>query len=138
MQNSPKSQRGSFDAIEALIVLAIIGILATVGLPLISRLFTDTLSEGHRVGELVKVTNGGVWCKTWEGELKLQEGGSSESDNGRWKFTIENVGMAARCQGLLGKRVLVSYKQKGLNLNRCSGDSAYRALSVDGLDREKY
>lgn len=94
------------------------------------RVGTPRYSEGTRVGELIKFTRSGVFCKTWEGELKLQEGGSSQSDNGRWDFTVEDIGTAATAQGLIGQRVMVAYYEKGANLNRCTGASRYRAERI--------
>ena len=86
-------------------------------------------SRGERVGEMVKMTRKGLVYKTWEAELKLQEGGSSDGDNGRWAFTIPD-GMAARGQAALGHRVKVSYWQAGLQVNPAAGDTDYHAEEI--------
>ena len=127
-----KNQKG-FVLIELMIVVAILGILLAVLVPFGLRLFTDKFSDGARVGELVKFTNSGVFCKTFEAELKLQEGGSSEGDNGRWAFTVDRPELVEAFKQALGKRVKVAYFQKGTNINRCTGDSTYRAQSVELL-----
>ncbi len=119
--------------VELMIVLMVLGILAGIVVPLAMRGLTDRYSEGARVGELVKFSRSGVFCKSFEAELKLQEGGSSEGDNGRWKFTVDKQELVPMFQAALGKRVKVDYWQKGLVINRCSGDSTYRAQSVEVL-----
>ena len=123
-----KRERG-FTMVEAMIVAALLGIFAALVIPRIAPVFANDnrVSEGARVGELVKVTHKGIWFKTWEAELKLQEGGSGDSDNGRWAFTVP-AGMASIAQSNLGKRVMVVYFEKGLQLDPRDGDTKYHAV----------
>lgn len=68
-------------------------------------------STGQRSGVLVKLSYKGVVHKSWEGELKLQEGGSSLEDTGRWQFSVPDERVARELGENMGKSVTLSYDQ---------------------------
>jgi prepilin-type N-terminal cleavage/methylation domain-containing protein len=118
-----KNQKG-FTLLELMIVVAIVGISLSLFIPM----FVGQVSDGDRVGELVKLSNKGYFCKTFEGALKVSEGGG-EGEKGVWEFTVLDPAVVAQMKELLGKRVKIHYDQIGFR-NPCSGDTSYSAISV--------
>lgn len=68
-------------------------------------------SEGERSGELVKFAKKGLLVKSWEGELKIQEGGSSQYDNGRWNFSVIDENEAQEIKKMISKNIYTLISQ---------------------------
>ncbi len=116
-----KNQKG-FTIVEPMIVICVVAIFAALIVPAFNT------SDGNRVGELVKLSNKGIFCKTSEGSLKISEGGGGDS-NGLFDFTIQDKALTNEAQALLGKRVKVTYHQSP-RFNRCKGDTSYDIVSI--------
>jgi hypothetical protein len=85
-------------------------------------------STGERVGYVQKFSRKGVVCKTWEGELTVvTQPGIPPST---FTFTVRDDAVARAINGVLGKRVALSYQQKKGVPTSCFGETEYW---VDGV-----
>ncbi|MGB0428505.1 MAG: 6-phosphogluconate dehydrogenase [Flavobacteriales bacterium] len=84
-------------------------------------------SEGYRSGELVKITNKGLFFKTWEGELSQ---GISESH--RFIFSVEtkDTEVIRRLKKHQGKQLNLTYIER-LGTFPWLGDSNYFVKKVE-------
>jgi prepilin-type N-terminal cleavage/methylation domain-containing protein len=121
-------QKG-FTLVELMIVVAIVAILGAI----IGPFFFGSRSDGFRVGELVKFSNKGLMCKTWEGTLKVSEAGTSRNgDSGMWDFTIQDGStLIAQAQALAGRRVKITYHEQATRFNRCNGETRYDVVTIE-------
>lgn len=106
-------QKG-FTLIETMIVFVTLGIIAAAVMPGCG-LHID-YSDGERTGVIYKLSNKGMICKTWEGEMNL--GGASADGNGQmvpnqWRFTVKDKSILPKIQEAAksGKRITVHYKE---------------------------
>ncbi len=112
----------------------ILTLLALVLLPVvvIGLWTTATLgysySKGERAGYLQKLSDKGWVCKTWEGELALQNlpGSSPEIFN----FSVRDNAVAKQLQELEGQKVALIYEQHKGVPSRCFGESEYFVTGV--------
>ena len=87
-----------------------------------------TYSEGSRAGYLQKISRKGWICKTWEGELALTTVPGVAPV--LWNFTVRKEAVARQLNIVIGRRVLVFYREhKGIP-SRCFGDTNYFVDSV--------
>lgn len=96
-------------------------------------------SEGERTGVVVKFSNKGVFCKTWEGTMNL--GGMATNSDGAvvpnvWNFTVTDESLVSAVQAAQrsGGRVTIKYSQ-WLVAPLCAMDSDYEAVGVARGDR---
>jgi hypothetical protein len=85
-------------------------------------------SKGERAGYLQKLADKGWVCKTWEGELAMQNlpGTAPEIFN----FSVRDNGVAKQLQELEGQKVALVYEQhKGVPTS-CFGESEYFVTAV--------
>lgn len=80
-------------------------------------------SKGERAGYLQKLSDKGWVCKTWEGELALQNmpGAAPEI----FHFSVREAAVAKQLQGLEGQRVALHYEQHKGVPSTCFGESEY-------------
>lgn len=127
-----KNEKG-FTLVEAMIVVAILGMLASLGFSGCSKLLRD-YSDGQRTGVLVKFSNKGALCKTWEGALNTTQG------NDLFDFSVDEQAshgedaqaVIKAASALVGQHVTVKYVQRA-RLNPCRGETSYWALEMKPL-----
>jgi hypothetical protein len=112
----------------------ILTLLAIVLLPILGfGLWTaSTLgfsyAKGERAGYLQKLSSKGWVCKTWEGELALQNlpGSSPEI----FRFSIRDEAVAKQVQTLEGQKVALTYEQHKGVPSTCFGETEYFITAI--------
>ena len=106
----------------ALVMLAVAGYLVFI--------FTWSYSDGDRVGYLQKFSRKGWLCKTYEGELAMTTVPGVAPVI--WTFSVQmwNDPIAGRINGLLGKKVVLQYRELRYLPGTCFGETPY---FVDGV-----
>jgi hypothetical protein len=90
-----------------------------------------TYSEGERVGFARKLSNKGWVCKTWEGEISMNNSvGAQESV---FEFTVRDPAIVEKFRALEGKQVTVLYKERVGIPSSCFGDTPYHAYDVRAI-----
>lgn len=90
-------------------------------------------SDGERTGTVTKLSNKGLFCKTWEGELLM--GGIRQTENGPaanvWTFTVTDPKWLEPLQKAqnIGERVTIGYVQ-WFAAPPCTSESGYEVTSV--------
>ncbi len=91
--------------------------------------FNWSYSDGDRTGYLQKFSRKGWLCKTYEGELAMTTVPGVAPVI--WNFTVWNDGVATKVNELLGKRVVLHYREyRGIPGN-CFGETDYFVESVE-------
>jgi hypothetical protein len=103
-----------------LVVLAGAGYLAFA--------LTYTYSDGDRAGYLQKFSRKGWLCKTYEGELAMTTVPGVAPV--LWNFTVRDEAVANGINVLLGKRVVLHYRELRFLPTACFGETGY---FVDGV-----
>ena len=85
-------------------------------------------SEGDRAGYLQKFSRKGWICKTYEGELAMTTVPGTAPVI--WEFSVWDDAVAKKLNGLLGKRVVVHYREFRNVPTNCFGATDY---FVDGI-----
>lgn len=85
-------------------------------------------SKGERAGYMQKLSDKGWICKTWEGELAMQNlpGGVPAI----FEFSVRDEGVAKQIQALEGTRVSLVYEQHKGVPTKCFGESEYFVTAV--------
>ena len=112
----------------------ILTLLALVLLPVVvvgiwtSATLGFSYSKGERAGYLQKLSDKGWVCKTWEGELALQNlpGSSPEI----FHFSVRDTAVAKQLQELEGQKVALIYEQHKGVPSTCFGESEYFVMGV--------
>ena len=111
-------QRGAKRVLLALILSPII--LAALYLLVV---FNWSFSDGERAGYLQKLSHKGWICKTYEGELAMTTVPGLAPVI--WNFTVWDEAVATKLTGLLGKRIVLHYREyRGLPTD-CFGSTDY-------------
>ncbi len=112
MKNNPKG----FTLVETLIIVAIIGLLAAMIVPLagIPGGAFQNYANGTRAGVVTKMSNKGLFWKSWEAEMNT--GGTVQGENGAvasvFAFNVDPKAVLEIKTALEnGKRVQVVYRQ---------------------------
>jgi hypothetical protein len=90
-----------------------------------------SFSEGDRVGYLQKFSNKGWLCKTYEGELAMTTVPGVAPV--LWPFTVKDSGVADRVNGLLGRRVVLHYREHRGIPTDCFGETGYFVDRVEPM-----
>ncbi len=87
-----------------------------------------TYASGERAGFLLKVSERGWLCKTWEGELQMTAipGAAPE----KFLFSTRSDSIAAELNKVAGQRVVLNYAQHKGVPSSCFGDTEYFVTGV--------
>jgi hypothetical protein len=80
-------------------------------------------SDGDRAGYLQKFSRKGWVCKTYEGELAMTTVPGVAPV--LWQFSVWDKAVAEQINGLLGKRVVVHYREYRHIPTSCFGETNY-------------
>src|SRR5690242_15516296 len=110
----------------ALLVLAAGGYLFFI--------FNWSYSYGDRVGYLQKISRKGWLCKTYEGELAMTTVPGVAPV--LWTFSVKiwDEPLAQQINGLLGKKVVLHYREFRYLPSTCFGETSYFVDSVKAVD----
>lgn len=112
----------------------ILTLLALVVVPLLvigiwtSATLGFSYSKGERAGYLQKLSDKGWVCKTWEGELAMQNLPGVPPEI--FHFSVRDNGLAKKIQELEGQKVALGYEQHKGVPSTCFGESEYFVTSV--------
>ncbi len=110
--------------------LVVIVLLFAIYLALV---LTFSYSDGDRAGYLQKLSRKGWICKTYEGEMAMTTVPGVAPT--LWLFTVKDEAVAQQLNGLMGKRISVTYEEHiGIPTN-CFGDTRYFVNKVTVLDK---
>ncbi len=89
-------------------------------------------STGERAGWVQKFSKKGWLCKTWEGELALENlpGATQE----KFLFSVRDEAVAESVNKFMGKRVSLHYEEKVGLPTSCFGDTRHFVTSVKAVD----
>jgi hypothetical protein len=109
-----------------LLILAIGGYLVFI--------FNWSYSDGDRVGYLQKLSHKGWLCKTYEGELAMTTVPGVAPV--LWTFSVKmwDEPLAQQVNVLLGKRVVLHYREFRYLPSTCFGDTPYFVDSVKSAE----
>jgi hypothetical protein len=85
--------------------------------------FNWTYSDGNRAGYIQKFSRKGWICKTHEGELAMTTVPGVAPV--LWGFTVWDDRVAADLSQVMGKRVILHYKEYRYLPTTCFGETAY-------------
>jgi hypothetical protein len=88
-----------------------------------------TYSSGDRVGYVLKLSEKGWLCKTWEGELSMQPLPGTVAE--KFPFTIRSDSIAHVVQRLQAQQVRLFYEQHKGVPSSCFGESQYFVSRVE-------
>jgi hypothetical protein len=114
------------------ILLGLFGIPAAVAALYLAFVLNFSYSEGDRAGYLQKFSDKGWLCKTHEGELAMTTVPGVAPV--LWDFTVRDAAVATQVNALLGKRVILHYKEHRGLPTTCFGETAY---FVDRIEAAK-
>jgi hypothetical protein len=96
-----------------------------------------TYSEGTRAGQLIKISEKGVFFKTNEGELNmggLRMGNPNDGLEGNlWQFSVLDERIIGELENAEGKRVKLSYKER-YKAMPWQGETNYFITNVEVID----
>ena len=112
--------------VAALLLLAAAGYLFFI--------FNWSYSDGDRAGYLQKLSRKGWICKTYEGELAMTTVPGVAPVI--WTFSVRmwDDPLASQINGLLGKKVVVHYRELRYLPSTCFGETSYFVDSVKAAD----
>lgn len=85
-------------------------------------------SKGERAGYLQKLSEKGWVCKTWEGELAMQNLPGSAPEI--FHFSVRETSLAKQIQELEGQKVALIYEQHKGVPSQCFGESDYFVTGI--------
>ncbi len=90
-------------------------------------------SSGERPGYVQKFSRKGWICKTWEGELAMVSIPGTMTE--KFYFTVRDDSVAARVNQMIGKRVVLTYKQHKGVPTHCFGETEYFVVDVKPVEQ---
>jgi hypothetical protein len=118
----------------------ILSLLALVLLPIVGfGIWTGatlgfSYSKGERAGYLQKLSDKGWVCKTWEGELALQNLPGAVAPE-IFHFTVRDAAVVKQIQELEGQKVALIYEQHKGVPSTCFGESEYFVTGVARVNK---
>jgi hypothetical protein len=94
--------------------------------------FNYSYSDGNRAGYIQKFSKKGWVCKTHEGELAMTTVPGTAPV--LWEFTVTDEKVAAQMMQVMGKRVVLHYKEFRYLPTTCFGETTYFVDRVDVQD----
>ena len=91
--------------------------------------FNCSYSDGNRAGYIQKFSKKGWLCKTHEGELAMTTVPGTAPL--LWEFTVWDDGVARQLSQVMGKRVVLHYKEYRYLPTTCFGDTTYFVDAVE-------
>jgi len=85
--------------------------------------FNYSYSDGNRAGYIQKFSKKGWVCKTHEGELAMTTVPGTAPV--LWEFTVRDDAIASQISQVLGKRLVLHYKEYRYLPTACFGDTPY-------------
>jgi hypothetical protein len=85
--------------------------------------FNYSYSDGNRAGYIQKFSRKGWVCKTHEGELAMTTMPGTAPV--LWEFTVRDDAVASQISQVLGKRLVLHYKEYRYLPTACFGDTPY-------------
>ena len=104
-------------------------LLFFIGAAYLTVVFNWTYSDGNRAGYIQKFSTKGWLCKTHEGELAMTTVPGTAPV--LWQFTISDDKVAAQLSEVMGKRVILHYKEYRHIPTTCFGDTTYFVDKVE-------
>jgi hypothetical protein len=91
--------------------------------------FNWSYSDGNRAGYIQKFSTKGWMCKTHEGELAMTTVPGTAPV--LWEFTILDDKVATQLSEVMGKRVILHYKEYRYIPTTCFGETTYFVDKVE-------
>ena len=114
-----------------------VALILTLGAGYTALTLAWSYSEGERAGTLLKVSNKGWLCKTWEGELIMAlvasgnvPGDQSGISSNTWMFTVRDDSVLDALSKAVGKRVVLHYTEHKGVPSTCFGETPYYVDAV--------
>jgi hypothetical protein len=85
--------------------------------------FNYSYSDGSRAGYIQKFSKKGWFCKTHEGELAMTTVPGVAPV--LWDFTVWDENVAAQLNQMMGKRLVLHYREYRYLPSTCFGETAY-------------
>jgi hypothetical protein len=85
--------------------------------------FNYSYSDGNRAGYIQKFSNKGWICKTHEGELAMTTVPGVAPI--LWSFSVSDPKVASQLSQIVGKRLVLHYKEYRYLPTTCFGETAY-------------
>ena len=91
--------------------------------------------SGEKIGQIVKLSNQGMLCGTWEGQLIRggMSGGSGSFGTVPFDFTIEDEAMAKKAQEFMQNQteVVIKYRMEGIYWTCRSESEGHFLVSIE-------
>jgi len=105
------------------IVLAFLVVAAFVGAAFFIFVMNYSYSEGERAGYLQKFSQKGWLCKSYEGEIAMTTVPGVAPV--LWDFSVWDEQVATQFRGVMGKKVVVHYREYRYLPTNCFGETGY-------------
>ena len=113
-------------------LVALLLALLVLGALYVATVLNWSYSDGERAGYLQKFSRKGWICKTYEGELAMTSIPGTAPII--WEFSVWNKGVANTMNGLLGKKVVVHYREYRNIPTDCFGATDYFVDNVTAAE----
>lgn len=98
-------------------------VMAFIGAAYLIIAFNYSYSDGNRAGYIQKFSRKGWICKTYEGELAMTTVPGVAPV--LWEFSVRDEQIAAQLSQMMGKRLVLHYKEYRHLPTTCFGETAY-------------
>lgn len=98
-------------------------VMAFIGAAYLIIAFNYSYSDGNRAGYIQKFSRKGWICKTYEGELAMTTVPGVAPV--LWEFSVWDATVAAQLSQMMGKRLVLHYKEYRYLPTTCFGETAY-------------